>query len=267
MFRQLTPMVKNLLILNIGLFAIQYFLGFKINDFLALYGFASPEFSPYQLFTHMFVHSTRGFGHIFGNMIGLFFFGSMLERFWGSNKFLTYYIVTGLGAGILFGAVNFYEYKQTEKAMHAYTENPTPEGYFTFLRDNYPRFRGNESLLTIGENFDNQPKSQELAENSVDAVTAVTGWVRDMPMLGASGAIFGLIIAMALLFPNTMLYLMFPPIPIKMKYFALFYGLYSIYSIVKAAPNDNVAHFAHLGGMLIGFIMIKIWNKDRKNFY
>ncbi len=260
-------MVKNLLIVNIGLFAIQYFLGFKINDFLALYGFTSPEFSPYQLFTHMFVHSTRGFGHIFGNMIGLFFFGSMLERFWGSNKFLTYYLVTGIGAGILYGAVNFYEYKQTEKAMYAYAEHPTPEGFFTFLRAHYPDFRYNQNILDIGENFDENPTSQKLASTSVNIVEMVTSKLRDTPMLGASGAIFGLIIAMAMLFPNTMLYLLFPPIPIKMKYFALFYGLYSIYSIVKAAPNDNVAHFAHLGGMLIGFIMIKIWDKDRKNFY
>ncbi len=265
MFRQLTPMVKNLLIVNIGLFAIGNFIRFDINGLFSFYGFSSPEFQPYQLFTHMFLHANLG--HLFSNMIGLFFFGSMLEKFWGSNKFLTYYIVTGLGAGILYGAVNFYEYKQTEKAMYAYAEHPTPEGYFTFLRDNYPRFRGNEAILNIGEKFDESPKSQELAQTSVSAVKKITGWIRDTPMLGASGAIFGLIIAMAMLFPNTMLYLLFPPIPIKMKYFALFYGLYSIYSIVKAAPNDNVAHFAHLGGMLIGFIMIKIWDKDRKNFY
>ncbi len=258
-------MVKNLLIINIGLLAIGSFINFDINGFFSFYGFSSPKFQPYQLFTHMFLHANLG--HLFGNMIGLFFFGSMLERFWGSNKFLTYYLVTGIGAGILYGTVNFYEYKQTEKAMYAYAEHPTPEGFFTFLRAHYPDFRYDQNILDIGENFDENPTSQKLASTSINIVEMVTSKLRDTPMLGASGAIFGLIIAMAMLFPNTMLYLLFPPIPIKMKYFALFYGLYSIYSIVKAAPNDNVAHFAHLGGMLIGFIMIKIWDKDRKNFY
>ncbi len=259
-------MVKNLLIVNIGLFAIGNFINFDINGMFSFYGFSSPEFQPYQLFTHMFLHGS--FMHLLGNMIGLFVFGSMLERFWGSNKFLTYYIVTGLGAGILYGAVNFYEYKQTEKVMEAYAEQPSPGRYFNFMRENNSaNFTNHRERMKLGEAYEANPKSEEIAERSILDVASLTNAIKNIPMLGASGAIFGLIIAMALLFPNTMLYLMFPPIPIKMKYFALFYGLYSIYSIVKAAPNDNVAHFAHLGGMLIGFIMIKIWSKDRKNFY
>ncbi len=266
MFRQLTPMVKNLLIINIGLFAIGNFISYDINGFFSFYGFSSPEFQPYQLFTHMFLHANLG--HLFGNMIGLFVFGSLLERFWGSNKFLTYYLITGLGAGILFGAVNWYEFKQTEKTMQTYAEQPSPGRYFSFMRENNStNFTNHRERMKIGEAYEANPKSQEITQKSISIVKNLTNAIKSIPMLGASGAIFGLIIAMALLFPNTMLYLMFPPIPIKMKYFALFYGLYSIYSIVKAAPNDNVAHFAHLGGMLIGFILIKIWNKDRKSFY
>lgn len=203
MFGRLTPMVKNLLIVNVGVFLIGLILFSDINVYLALYPFDSPYFKPYQLFTYMFAHG--GFGHILFNMIGLMVFGSILEQFWGSNKFLIFYMITGIGAALVYSGFNHFEV-----------------------------FGPSETLSS---------------------------------MVGASGAVYGLLMACAMLFPNTELMLLFPPIPIKMKWLAIGLGAIALYSSFTQDPGDNVAHLAHLGGMLFAFIMLKIWQKDRNDFY
>lgn len=266
MFGRLTPMVKNLLIINVGVHFIGYLMGNSFGDALAFHGFQSPKFQPYQFFTYMFLHAP-GFGHIFFNMIGLFIFGPILENFWGSNRFLKYYLITAIGAGLLFAAVDYWEFKRTERAVERYIERPAPEEFYGFLRENFSSFRHQPSILTLAESYDDNPDSESYRDASIEIVLSLKEIIRDSRMVGASGAIFGLLIAVGLLFPNTQMMLIIPPIPVKMKYLALVMGGMAIYGALNPSPGDNVAHFAHLGGMLVGFIMIRIWNKDRTKFY
>ncbi len=265
MFGRLTPMVKNLLLINIGIFFIDYLMGLGINDLFSFYGFNSPKFQPYQLFTYMFLHG--GFGHIFGNMIMLFVFGPMLENFWGSSRFLKFYLICGIGAGVLYAMVNMYEFKQVENDARTYRQNPSPERYYDFLKDHFPDFRYYRSLSMFAEQYDDNPDSPSLNRESISKVDDIVKIIRDGGMLGASGAIFGILMAAGLLFPNTQIFLLFPPIPIKIKYLVLVFGLMAIFGALHRTPGDNVAHYAHLGGMIIAVVLIKIWNKDRTKFY
>lgn len=265
MFGRLTSVVKNLLLINIGIYFINSLMGLNINDQFSFYGFNSPKFQPYQLFTYMFLHG--GLGHIFSNMLGLFVFGPILENFWGSNRFLKFYLITGIGAGLLYALINMYEFNQTENDARAYREQPSPERYYEFLKDNFPDYNYYDDIRVIAENYDNNPDSKSWARESVASIDRIIRSIRDGGMLGASGAIFGLLMAVALLFPNTQVFLLFPPIPVKMKYLALVFGLMAIFGALHRTPGDNVAHYAHLGGMIIALILIKIWNKDRTKFY
>ena len=117
------------------------------------------------------------------------------------------------------------------------------------------------------EKFKSYPNDPKTVQDSLTIVNQIVGSQVNEPMVGASGAIFGVIMAFGLLFPNTQLFLLFPPIPIKAKYLVIFYGAYELYSGVYRAQTDNVAHFAHIGGMLFAFILVKYWNSQRKTFY
>lgn len=265
MFGRITPMVKNLLIINVGVHLLSWLLKIDVSDMFSFYGFHSPKFEPYQLFTYMFLHAN--FSHLLFNMIGLIVFGPMLENFWGASRFLQYYLITGIGAGILYAAVNWMEFNGTSRDAEQYIEQPTPEGFYSFLRDHFPEFRASTGLVSLAENFDDKPDSEQLKQITVSQVRDLTALIRDGGMLGASGAIFGLLMAAGLLFPNTQVMLLIPPIPIKIKYMALILGSLAIFGALHKTPGDNVAHFAHLGGMVVGIIIIKIWNRDRTKFY
>jgi membrane associated rhomboid family serine protease len=211
----------------------------------------------------MFLHA--GFGHLLGNMFALFIFGPMLERFWGSKKFFIFYMVTGVGAGILYGVVNFIEMRQLESAAEQYIQNPNYEGFVSFVQENagYAYRQWYDFIDAYGEN----PSKQEFIDGSIQRVKEVVRFQGNVPLIGASGAVFGILFAFGFLFPNTELFLLFPPIPIKAKYLVTFYGLYELYAGIQNVPGDNVAHYAHLGGMLIAFILLKIWQKDNTRFY
>ena len=130
MFRNITPVVKNLLIINIAVFIGQLML--KSIDFtgiMSLWNIGSPNFAPYQFFTYMFAHSPRGFGHVLFNMLGLVFLGPLLERFWGSQKFLIFYMVTGIGAGVLYSGINYIQNSRMESAVENYIANPDPDTF------------------------------------------------------------------------------------------------------------------------------------------
>jgi len=208
MFDRVTPIVKNLIIINIIVYLGQ--ISFPQLEFYFMGHYPiSPAFKPWQIVTHMFMHG--GFTHLLFNMFALFIFGSALERVWGAKRFLTYYLLCGVGAFF------FYE--------------------FTLGIEIY------QQMGTFNPNCD-------------------LGWV-----VGASGSVFGLLLGFGMLFPNTQLMLLFPPIPIKAKYFVIGYGAIELMMAFNNSPGDNVAHFAHLGGMLIGYILIKKWQSDRQNFY
>ncbi len=233
------PVVKNLIIINalmyLGTIAVRQAFSTDLNHVLGLFYIGSPLFNPYQIVTHMFMHGSLG--HIFFNMFALWMFGKVLEQVWGSKRFFIYYMITGLGAVFLHSLVLFIElnplmnYVSQTYDIHSITPDVI------------------DTLYNMGD-----PKAKALA---VGLIT---------PTIGASGAVFGVLLAFGMLFPNTQLMLLFPPIPIKAKYFVIGYGVIELY-LGLMQPGSNVAHFAHLGGMLFGFVMIKLWKKDRNAFY
>jgi membrane associated rhomboid family serine protease len=258
---ELTPVVKVLLLMNVGFYLLAMA---HINlDWMMMYYFESPNFKPYQLITYMFAHS--GTAHVFSNMFSLFIFGPMLERLWGSQRFLFFYLFCGVGAGLLYMGINWYEVSQIKAAASTYLQDPNPTSFVGFVHKIFGQFP-----------FDLQEFTQNYQKNPTDAgmISETSSFVKKMVldsmnggMLGASGAVFGLLMAFGLLFPNTDLFLFLIPFPIKAKYFVTLYGFYELYAGVHRTPGDNVAHFAHIGGMLFAYILIRYWSTKKDRFY
>ncbi|WP_025145273.1 rhomboid family intramembrane serine protease [Pedobacter jeongneungensis] len=232
------PVVKNLLIINILFFAATYLLTrLHLDDILAVYYFDSPKFEIWQPISYMFMHG--GIAHIFFNMFALYSFGSLLESRWGAKKFIIFYFITGLGALALQWAVQAYE-------VHQIIGSITNNG------------KVNLAALLQGE-FNTKQLSM------AQAVTLRSIYFGGM--LGASGAIFGLLVAFGMLYPNAELLIMFIPIPVKAKYIIPIYILLELSLGVAQFEGDSVAHYAHLGGALIGFILVKLWKDKNDTFY
>src|SRR5690606_15720092 len=146
-----------------------------------------------------------------------------------------------------------------------FQNDPNPDSFNLLVGENRGFFK--RTVYDFVDDYSrnpNDPNKISQAKQTLDAIVEVQG---NVPMVGASGALFGVLIAFAMLFPNTQLFLLFPPIPIKAKYMVLFYSLYTIYNVFVNNPQDNVAHFAHLSGLVIGGVLIYFWKKDRNNFY
>jgi membrane associated rhomboid family serine protease len=242
----LTPMVKNILLINVVVFLLSSLIEVDMVDILGLRYIHAESFKPYQFFSYMWMHG--GFMHLFGNMLAVLVFGPMLERVWGPTRFLAFYLITGIGAGVLYGAINYYEIHQVQVAV----ENGSR--YYNGLYD-------------FIEKFAASPQNSRFIEESKSLANQIYSSQANIPMVGASGAVFGVLMAFGMLFPNTVLYLLFPPIPVKAKYLVMFYGAYEIYSEINRSVGDNVAHFAHLSGMLIAFIILKYWQQKSGDFY
>ncbi|GGN15095.1 rhomboid family intramembrane serine protease [Dyadobacter beijingensis] len=258
----ITPTVRNLLILNVLFYFIDSSV-FQLKGLFALMPVLSPDFHIFQFVSYMFLHS--GLGHLFSNMFGLIMFGPLLERIWGPKRFLIFYFVTGIGAGLLFSGIGLYENWQLAQAVEIYTQNPTPDGFADFLSKHAAPYY--DSRLQFVNDFEVNPTNSLYIQQSIKDVQAVYQIAIGIPMVGASGAIFGILMAFGLLFPNTELFLLFVPFPIKAKYFVAFYGLFELYSGIQNAQSDNVAHFAHVGGMLFAYILLRYWGTQKSNFY
>jgi len=266
MFARITPVVRTLLIINVAAYFLNYLLGDFINQYLSFYSYMSPNFYPFQLLTYMFLHGSLM--HLFSNMLGLFVFGPLLEQFWGGKRFLAFYLITGVGAGIIYSGVNYYELNQLKNHAQQYIENPSPGDYYTFLREHLPNYTYDREISRTAQLYAENEENQRLEAQTTTFVSSYTEYtIQKSRMLGASGAIFGILLAFGMLFPNTELFLLFPPIPIKAKYLVTFYGLYTIYAGIQKAPGDNVAHYAHLGGMVVAFILLRMWRNQRNKFY
>ena len=256
----LTPVVRTLLIINVLVFFVT---NQTTIDQFGLHSFLSDRFNPIQLVTHMFLHG--GFSHIFSNMIGLIVFGPMLEQFWGPRRFTFFYFFCGIGAALLFSGVNYYETRDVYDAVQTYRIHPEYANFSAFVDQHASSLY--DRLVPFLDKFREYPTDSKNLQDSVLIVNRILLNQVDEPMVGASGAIFGVIMGFGLLFPNTQLFLLFPPIPVKAKYLVIFYGAYELYSGVYRAQTDNVAHFAHIGGMLFAFILVKYWGSQRKTFY
>lgn len=264
---RLTPLVQRLLMINIGLFILSYVFNnsFDLNDTLALHSIYSEKFQPFQFVTYMFMHA--GFMHIFGNMLGLYFFGPMLEYFLGLKKFMILYFVCGIGAGFFYWGLNAYEVKKVRYDAIEYIHNPDPDAYNVFINKHYKMGYHNPQVVSSIDEYTSNPTSETSKAKSVEIVQYITSAQSEFSLVGASGAIFGILMAFALLFPNTELVLLFPPIPIKAKFLVGAYALFEIYSLYANRPDDNVAHFAHITGMVFAFILIRFWKPNRNSFY
>lgn len=255
-FSVLTPVVKNLLIINGLLFFATIVLGERMNidltELLGLHYFASDKFMPHQLISYMFMHG--GIAHIFFNMFALWMFGNVLENYWGGKRFLTYYLVTGIGAALIHMLFTMYDIMP----LQDFINNPTLEGLLNIRNlDASPEFISQWS---------NDPDNTAYATQAAKEIQLILQKRIDIPTVGASGSVFGILLAFGMMFPNTLLYLYFA-IPIKAKYFVIGYGAIELFMGIRNAPGDNIAHFAHLGGMLFGFLLIKYWNKRSNRFY
>jgi len=260
----LTPAAKNILIINGIIFILSDFIGLRtyiIENFGMRY-FHSENFQPYQILTYMWVHA--GFGHLFGNMFSILVFAPILEKVWGSKKFLIFYLVTGIGAGILYSGINYYENYSFEVKVKSYEQNPSPESFRKLVINNSSEYYN--QLYDFIDSYEQNPSNSN--DNlSIAYANDLLKVKSDVPMVGASGAVFGILLAFAMLFPNMKLMLLFPPIPVKAKYLVLVYGIYELWSEINRMPGDNIAHFAHLGGMLIGYLILIYWKRKYGTFY
>ncbi|RZK35926.1 MAG: rhomboid family intramembrane serine protease [Pedobacter sp.] len=222
----ITPVVKNLLIINVIFFIATYILRQQIDleQYLSVFYFDSPFFKVWQPITYMFMHGSMT--HIFFNMFALYSFGSILEAHWGGKRFINFYLITGLGALALQWGVQAFEVYQLTGSVF-----------------------NNLSTLSVTDVADVKTLQQ----------------IYFGPMVGASGAIFGLLVAFAMLYPNLEMYIMFIPVPVKAKYIIPVYIVIELFLGVARFEGDSIAHFAHLGGALIGFILVKLW--QNKNTY
>jgi membrane associated rhomboid family serine protease len=242
------PVIKNLLIINVLVYVAQLTLEnqlqlteklmlhpiipAKLEQALAQTGDLAEmtRFNPYQLFSYMFAHSPQNIGHIIFNMFALWMFGRILENAWGGKRFLFFYLASGVGAALLHLGIQYLRLGSAVQGLST------------------------EQIL------------QSFASGNQGMITAISRSIS--PALGASGAIMGIMAAFGYLFPNTELMIIPIPVPIKAKWLVLGYIGLDLFGGITNSTNDNVAHFAHLGGAIAGFIIVYIWNKtNRKSLY
>ena len=237
----LPPVVKNIIMINVlmmlAYYAANSVFGVDLNSLLGLYFPKSELFKPVQILTHMFMHG--GFWHIFFNMYALFIFGPVLENVWGPKRFFIFYMVCGIGAAFTHESVIFLQYNHLIHSL-------SPENV--------------QAVITEGTAYFHQGKV--FTDPGMQSLQILL----NTPTVGASGAIFGVLLAFGVLFPNTQLMLLLPPIPIKAKYLVAGYGALELYLAVTQ-PGSDIAHAAHLGGMLFGYILIRYWRKTTNTLY
>ncbi len=231
-FGVLPFVTKNIIVINVLLFFLTGILrnrGIDLTAILGLHDFQSQNFRPHQFVTYIFMHAD--FRHIFFNMFGLFLFGQVLETYWGAKRFLIFYILTGLGAALVQFLIMHVQVSDALAAIDQINRSTD---------------------LTAAERMILFEERDQVLRNSV--------------VVGASGSLFGLLGAFGLLFPNRDIYLYFL-FPIKAKWLVTFYALSELFAGIRNNPLDNVAHFAHIGGLLVGLLIVFIWRRDRQHFY
>ncbi|AYL98625.1 rhomboid family intramembrane serine protease [Mucilaginibacter celer] len=239
-FANITPVVKNLLIINIILFIgvnTMELVNINLYKWLGGYYFNAPNFHLWSFISYMFLHADyHQPAHIIFNMFALFSFGPILEQTLGSKKFFNFYFICGIGAMLCQMLVQAYE-------VHAIT------GGFTL------------------SNVSADP--QDFSAFAPYGMLGVKLYsIYNVPIVGASGAIFGLLVGFGMLYPNLEMMVLFIPVPVKAKYIIPAYIVFELYMGLNPMEGDSVAHYAHLGGALVGFLMIKIWRLQRpNNFY
>lgn len=259
------PVVLNLIIINVIVFVsdlmMEQRMGFSLTRHFGLFNPSSEYFRFYQLFTHIFMHADLT--HLLSNMFSLWLYGALLENFWGARRFIVFYLFTAVGAALLHTAVGTYEISRFGAEVALFVQHPTINDFIALVnKDAY--VAANEGVISLIEQWKLQPGNPLIINETREIAETLLVRKINIPTVGASGAVFGLILGAALLFPNTIRF----PLFIPLKYIAIIHGLEELMYGFANNPSDNVAHFAHLGGMLFGYILIKYWNKrNRHTFY
>ena len=271
-FEILPTVVKNLLIINGLVFLAQTTLGgqgasFSFENLFALHAWQSPLFKPWQLITHMFLHGD--FGHIFGNMLALYMFGAVLENLWGPKRFLTFFIICGLGAALMHLLFLSYELVPLMKDYsNVLVERASNSGQtaalFNFGMKHLHAFEQNSELVSM---VANNPNNLEATNALFQYVSSYYEANLNTATIGASGAVFGILAAFVYLFPNTYIYLYFL-VPIKAKWLGIGYFAWELFFAIRNSAGDNIARWAHVVGAIVGLIIVMTWNKkNKKHFY
>ncbi len=257
------PGIRFLLIANalffIATITAKGLLDYSLIKYLGLFHPTAENFHYYQFASHLFMHGSGL--HIFLNMFVLWMFGGVLEHVWGRRKFLFYFFLTGLGAALLHNGVRTIQINQLQEATQQYLEDPAYQKFKTFKSDQMgalPRdFK--QRVTTLNNKWKNSPDKASLKAQSKEIVKDYQDLYNGMPTVGASGAVYGVLMAFGLLFPNLYVYL-YLLIPIRAKYFVFILIALQLY-LGFFNKTSNVANFAHLGGMLFGFILLKLWDE------
>lgn len=268
-FEILPPIIKNLLIINGLFFLAQNTLAgptvsFSFEDMFALHAWQSSLFKPWQLVTHMFLHGD--FGHILGNMFGLWMFGSVLENLWGSKRFLTFYLICGLGAALIHLLFLSWELGPMVRdytfifQSHADRSEAQADAMINFITHYHVNFKNTDALIGY---LRSHPANTELLNRVFEEITAFYQHDLNTATIGASGAVFGVLAAFVFLFPNTYLYIYFL-IPVKAKWIGLLYFGYELFNAIQNSAGDHVARWAHVGGAVVGLLIVLTWNKTNK---
>lgn len=264
-FKLLPIVVKNILIINFLLFlgtnVLYNQFEIDLTKYLGLYYYKSINFSLFQIITHMFMHGN--FLHLFSNMFAFWMFGTVLENYMGSKKFLKFFFFSGLGAVIIHMFILWLKFSKIEKDINDFNNSPSPEKFASIVSKHIPyMFPQVIPFINSWNNSFSFEKDYYIKE-ATKVLNEFYERNINIPTVGASGAVFGILAAFGFLFPNSYIYLYFF-IPIKAKYFVILYGLFELYSGVINQPGDNIAHFAHLGGMFFGYIFIKFFLRRKK---
>jgi|TARA_B110000263_G_scaffold36350_2_gene28029 membrane associated rhomboid family serine protease len=238
---RITDIVKHLLIINVIFFFASTILGEIMYDLFAMHYPNNPNFFVWQPITHMFMHGDLT--HIMFNMFGLWMFGTPLEQIWGKKKFIFFYISAGLGAALLQITVYHIDIVSVNQILSEYGLSKGEIDLF------YETGRLNTSLI--------QSVGEDRLFSGIQSFKAL--------MVGASGALYGILVAFAMLFPNVQLMLLFPPIPVKAKYLVPILILFDLFFGFTSYSVGPIAHFAHIGGAITGFIMMWYWKKNNLN--
>lgn len=266
----LPDVIKNLLIIN-GLFFLaqmtfETVYNIRLEDLLGLRYVAADAFKPYQIITYMFLHDD--FGHLFFNMFALWMFGATMENHWGPKKFLIYYLVTGIGAAIVHYIVVYFQMAPSINEVNNLISNPTLPNFHEFLSSVNFEVRSYEMQEHLS-------KALKVVQSATDvnvkqtiidfASIYKTDYLNAPNVIGASGAVYGVLLAFGMTFPNSLIYI-YMIIPLKAKYFVIIYGAIELYLGFSNNMNSNIAHFAHLGGMVFGIFLILYWRKKSRNY-
>lgn len=270
-FQLLPPVVKNLLIINILFFlaTITFETTFRIDltKILGLHYPGASDFKPYQFVTYMFMHG--GFAHIFFNMFALWMFGNRIEYVWGAKRFLTFYMVTGIGAGISYVVWIHFQLSPELRLIDQFVQSHNPQDLEQFIASHVfkiSQYSGEiwSQFQVFEQNYrtlSGQPANAQALNCTIEFMQQYKEFLMNQSVVvGASGAVFGILLAFGMMFPNELIYIYFF-FPLKAKYFVILYGVFELVEGVMNRPGNNIAHFAHLGGMLFGYLLIVYWKK------